>query len=603
MFDKGLQQPQQLNRPSASDLSQALVELSRKYGLHIELETEGEPVAGSPTPDAKADETTTKCAKSNILSAVRGKAQRLWHQGQVVFKGGDSGGRVDVDKEIVHDDVEGGRIKAVHTGTAPPVQKSPCSVITVNETVVAERPARNFGGSLRYHTLEYGASPADVEAHSSPDSGVQCCTVNPSEPISDKDDAAVTVTITDNKVAMAEKDVAAKVELDEPIKLDRDAVLKTVDDGRKPVLVKSKNDETKHSNPPPPPPPRKYSAPVVPVTVQPVTVATATTTPEAMMPIIATGAPEPCATQLPVACAETIVKPSDAAINEIRVDDDYYWCTTTAMAPPMSTFGKRPSVTPSDDVGAAVTAIVSAAETTIVGAAETAIVDAVETAIVGGAPETTIGVGAAAVSAAVDDVDSSREVAAGGTASIEDASLPSFSSDEDEDDEDNCNGSAFATDNKSKFPPCSSTADTSNAGGVAGVNSSSKCVANTLAGESSNNVDNDVSAVAPAATAEPKSPTKLPTLRLSLSSPLSSSTPTSCSSSSSASSSTSTSPSPTNSTIISSPIVSKIPVRRQSAGGGIIAASTPLTNGTAKKAIPLPLSRSGSRLAMWSSVN
>jgi len=665
VFDKG--QQQQLSRPPASDLSRSLVELSRKYGLHVELETEGEVVVGTLE---KCDDTSEKCTKSNILSAVRGQAQRLWHQRQLVFKGGDSSDRVDVGKEIVEGDVESGRVEAVHVGTAPPTQTSPSSVMTVNETGAAERPPRNLGGSLRYRTLEYGASPADAEAHSSPDSGVQCCTVNPSEPVPGKVDkdpaAAVTVTIDrDVVVAAADKDVvavasvkdvvvmgdkgeavkadkheAAKVEA---VKADKDeiivvpdknaaAVLKTVDDARKStVMGKPKNDEPKHANPPPPPPPRKYSAAVVPPTVPATTVvpsnvpATAAVPPTVPATVVvpptvpatvvvpptvpatavtvsrATGAaatcnasvtqvdnstvpPEPYMASVPVACAELTKAPAPA-INEIRVDDDYYWCTTIAMAPPMSTFGKRPSVTPSVESGSG-----------------------------GGASDTTIGDRAAAIQDVYDKgavvaplmVDDSRDVVTGGTTSIEDASLPSFSSDEEEDDEDNCSNGAVLAADKSKFPLCSSIGTSADGvGGVSGGGSDAiKINCNGVSPKNNNNDDDEVdgSGVAPPASVEPKSPTKLPSLRLSLSSPLSSTVNTSCYSSS-ASSTSSTSPSPTNSTINNSPIVSKIPVRRQSAGSGVVAVSTPLTNGTAKKSIPLPLSRSGSRLAMWTSAN
>lgn len=631
MFDNG---QEQLSRPPASDLSRSLVELSRKYGLHVELETEGKAVVGMPE---KFDDTSTKCTKSNILSAVRGQAQRLWQQRQLVFKGVDSSGRVDVDKDIVEGDVENGHVEAIHAGTAPPTQKSPSSVMTVNETGAAERPPRNIGGSLRYHTLEYGASPSDAEAQSSPDSGVQYCTVNLSEPVPGKVDkepaAAVTVTIDRDVVvasaAAVDKDVgavasmkdvvmvvvdkgeavktdkheAAKVDKVEAVKADKDeaivvpdnnaaAVLKTVDDGRKSVVItKPKNDEPKHANPPPPPPPRKYSAAVLPPTVP----ATAVTVPrangaaETCNAVVArvdniTASPEPCIAPVSVAYAEPT---KTSAINEIRVDDDYYWCTTTAMAPPMSTFGKRPSVTSSVESGSG-----------------------------GGAADTTIGDGAAAIQGVYEKdaevtplaVDDSGDVVAGGTTSIEDASLPSFSSDEEEDDEDNCsNGVVLATD-KSKFPHCSFI-DIS-ADGVGGVSGGGPdAIKINCKGESpknnknnNNNFDVDGSGVTPPASAEPKSPTKLPSLRLSLSSPLSSTANTSCCSSS-ASSTSSTSPSPTNSSINNSPIVSKIPVRRQSAGSGVVAVSTPLTNGTTKKSIPLPLSRSGSRLAMWTSAN
>lgn len=661
VFDKGQQQQ---SRPPASDLSRSLVELSRKYGLHVELETEGEAVAGNPE---KCDDSAAKCAKSSILSTVCGQAQRLWQQRQTVFKGGDSGS-CGAEKDVVDGDVESGRVDAVVAGKAAPVQNSPCTVTTVSETAEVERPARNHGGSLRYRTLEYGASPADAEAQSSPDSGVQCCTVNPSETVrtqSDKDaTAALTVTF-DKDVAEKDKNAAAaesvkdvSVDKDEAVKAEKDeavavpdcknatvAPLKTVhiDDGggsssSKPSATAAKpvqkhGDEPKHANPPPPPPPRKYSAPVAPPTVPAtratVAAAVACTAPVARADSVTAAAPEP--TPVPVVCAEP-AKPSTAApaISDIRVDDDYYWCTTTAMAPPMSTFGKRPSATPSvdsvggGDAGAVIGSGGAAAEdtTTVIGSGGA--VAAETTAAVigdGGAAAVVYDKGFAVAALVADD---GRDVVAGATTSIEDASLPSFSSDEEEDDEDNnCNNNALAVD-KSKFPPCSTTDDTSTVDGVGtgmvvGKDSNGGNVAKTecngvLLNNNNNNNDNknknknkntcdDVDDGPPAA-AEPKSPvTKLPTLRLSLSSPLSSTAATSCCSSS-ASSTSSTSPSPTNSSFNNSPIVSKIPVRRQSAGSGLTAVTTPPTaNGTAKKSIPLPLSRSGSRLAMWSSAN
>jgi len=621
VFDKG---QQQRSRPPASDLSRSLVELSRKYGLHVELETEGEAAAvGSPE---KCDDTAANTgAKTNILSAVRGQAQRLWQQRQLMFKGSDSGDRVDVSKEIVDGDVESGRVDAVHTDTAAPVQKSTCSVTTVNETAVAERPNRNLGGSLRYRTLEYGASPADAEAQSSSDSGVQCCTVNPSAPVSatDKDaTAAVTVTADDRDVTAADKvvtaaapiDVAVKVDEDEAVKAktdeavadpDKNAVvaLKTVDDGSKPVAAQPKNVETKHTNPPPPPP-RKYSASVVApsaaVTVPLATTAAATSAASVSGADNGTAPPEPRTSSVTVACLdEPVKKPSVAVRDEIRVDDDYYWCTTTAMAPPMSTFGKRPSTAPASGVDGSGRGGAVVEQTEIVGDASTATVSKAHDK------------GAAVSALTVDDADGGRDVVIGVTTSIEDASLPSFSSDEEEDDQAvNCNGAmVFDDDDKPKLPPCSSVGTLADGVGIVtggGNDGSSKGGGTVKKTDCNDDYDGNRSGVAPtgAAAAEPKSATKLPTLRLSLSSPLSSTATTSCSSSS-ASSTSSTSPSPTNSsgTINSSPIVSKIPVRRQSAGSGAAAVSTPLANGTAKKSIPLPLSRSGSRLAMWSSAN
>jgi len=669
VFDKGQQQQ---SRPPASDLSRSLVELSRKYGLHVELETEGEAAAGKPE---KCDDSAAKCAKSNILSTVCGQAQRLWNQGQMAFKGGDSGNRgVDAEKDVVDGDVESGRVDAVPAGKAAPVQNSPCTVTTVSETLEVERPARNHGGSLRYHTLEYGASPVDAEAQSSPDSGVQCCTVNPSENVRTQPDknatAALTVTVDRDVAAEKDKNVAAEetvkdvravtaVDKDEAVKAEKDEAvavpdknatvppLKTVDiddGGSKPSAtvakpVQKNGDEPKHANPPPPPPPRKYSAPVAPPTV-PATAAVAVTRATAAAAVaradnVTAAAPEP--TPVLVVCAEP-AKPSTAApaISEIRVDDDYYWCTTTAMAPPMSTFGKRPSATPSVEIGTGDGgAVIGSGGAT---AAETGAAAAETATVIGGgdavAAETTAAViGHKDAAAVVFDkgfavaalvADDGRDVVAGATTSIEDASLPSFSSDEEEDDEDNnCNNNALAVD-KSKFPPCSTIDDTSTVHGVGtgtevGKDSSggnvtkTECNGVSLNNNNNNNNNknkNDIKNIcddAPPAAAEPKSPvTKLPTLRLSLSSPLSSTAATSCCSSS-ASSTSSTSPSPTNSSFNNSPIVSKIPVRRQSAGSGLTAVSAPppqpLANGSAKKSIPLPLSRSGSRLAMWSSAN
>ncbi|XP_025196030.1 uncharacterized protein LOC112595148 [Melanaphis sacchari] len=631
VFDKD--QQQQPSRPPAAELSRALVELSRKYGLHVELETEGEAAAAG-TPE-KSDDNAAKCAKSNILSAVRGQAQRLWHQRQLVFKGGDGG--VDAEKEIADGDVESGRVDAAHAGKAPPVQKSVvCTVTTVNEKAEVERPARNHGGSLRYRTLEYGASPADAEAHSSPDSGVQCCTVNPSESVrmrADKDavltvtvdrdvaaeevkDAVVVresakdvvlqvqVTADKDEVVKSEKDGAVKSEKDETIAVPEEnatAPLKTVHDdedkgGSKPAVIKpTKNDEPKHANPPPPPPPRKYSASVTVAPTVPATAIVTSRTAAATVAFTASGADsvtaaappeERCGTTpVPVARAEP-VKPSTTAaaattIGEIRVDDDYYWCTTTAMAPPppMSTFGKRPSATSSVDSGCSAGGAADAATTNDDGGA--AVPDACDK-------------GLTAAAAALAAADDGRDVqVAGGTTSIEDASLPSFSSDEEEDDEDNnnCNnGDAVPVGgDKSKSPAATcDSVDTSahgvdtravrkdsDGGGVDDGNVAKTAVydGSSLSNNNNNNNntddkinknnnydDDDVdggSAAVPSAAAEPKSPaTKLPTLRLSLSSPMSSYTAaTGAATSCCSSSASSTSPSPTNSTANSSPII------------------------------------------------
>ncbi|XP_025408617.1 mucin-19-like isoform X2 [Sipha flava] len=676
VFDKD-QQQQQCGPPS--DLSRALVELSSRYGLRVELETEGEvAVVAQPTVAAeKSDEETVKLAKPNLLSTVRDKAQRLWHQGQVVFKGVD---RADIENDA--GDLESAESGRAATGAAP-MQKLTCTVTTVDETATAvqrEADTRNGSGSLRYRTLEYGASPGDAAAYSSPDSGVQCCSVNVPEPIavapvsSVMAVAAAAAAVADVDVAPDRGAVAAASDRDAivsgrdvtstapdpqhaavaapdkhavvgnndddeklsttkpkhtaptkpnrnepkttaPTKPDRDEPKHTAptkpdcdepkttaptkldrDEPKTPAPIESNHDERKHTGAnPPPPPPRKYSAPVVPSVVT-VPRSTASSTADATT-VIATDTDTAIATDA-ATVTDAVQRPStvsDAspalpttgpprAMNEIRMDDDYYWCTTTAMAAPqMSTFGKSPSAT--GDTAEATNRNGNAA---VRNAAAT--VDEKSAAVDGKY---------AAVAMTADDVGRDVVSATGTTTSIEDASLPSFSSDEDEDDDDN---GAF-TDNKAKLPAGTTVEPQNGSGDKAcnrevGISSGCKNVAAAKA-------DCDAGPTV----AESKSPTRLPTLRLSLSSPLSTTATTSCCSSSASS----TSSSPTNNSSSNhnnnnnnnSPIVSKIPVRRQSAGSSIGAAvvSSPMPNGTTKKSIPLPLSRSGSRLAMWSSAN
>lgn len=556
VFDNG--QRQQCGGPP-TDLNRALVELSRKYGLAFELEIEKEMATASLAVDENGN-GTEKCAKSNLLSTVRGKAQRLWNQRQAVFKTGD-GDSGRSDKETVDHDLESGLAIAI-----APAQKTSCSVTTVNENKTDTQqiaPVRN-GSLKRYHTLDYGAS-----AQSSPDSGVHCCTVNPSaEPVPVQMEATATQA--------AETTAASAVAADDNCDDHADA---TVCDGKK-TPAKPNADEptgagtrqTTASNPPPPPP-RKYSSQVIQAAaaaaavVQQVTTPTTATAhaadavaPDAALPVIGYSAP-------PDKAAAT---PAVPAKHEIRMDDDYYWCTTTSMAPPMSTFGKRQSVAD------------GAADSAGDGGGRSAVDQTGRNEIVGGIDDGVVG------TVTLDDMDG------GG---IEDASLPPFSSDDDDDDDNDDVDGVFA--GKTKFD-CSGVQTIANEASPSGNNGGGKDKVTSAKASP----QNGVFAAEPAA--ESKSPTKLPTLKLSLSSPLSS-TASYCSSSS-ASSTASTSSSPTNNgTNNNSPIVSKIPVRRQSSSNCIgtvpVAVSTPLTNGTAKKSIPLPLSRSGSRLAMWSSAN
>lgn len=619
VFDNG--QKQQCS--SSSNLIRALVELSREYGLLVELETKSESVTSpSDTHENSNDQVTSKCVKSNLLSTVRGKAQSLWNQRQFVFKSGENNNdRKNANIEIgVSSDVENGLVKE-HSVSVSTVQNFPCLVTTIDEItpVAAVQNVRTGNESVQYRTLEYGASPTDMAAYSSPDSSVQCCTVNSSEP-----PAAVHMVTTVKSASMT---------------VD---TLDTIDGERKP-----RNDEQKTgASNPPPPPPRKYSTPAVipsvpesavttrvsattvevgtPVAVSTSTAkvytsvtASATTTdvdPTVTTPIITAVAAVTASSLLPSTSKvaplaftySALDNRSASTENEIQMNDDYYWCTTTAMALPMSTFGKRlvdDGENASDNKNDARNAPEKAANGNAV-------------------PSSDANYTGSVVALDVDDVNDSgvgsQDIVVGGTISIEDASLPSFSSDEDDDDE---NG-VFAEKTKSALSD-DTTVDAVNP-------SSGECHStprdSTVVCENNNNREKNARdqvvtkidcnsqsrvAVAPVVTSavpEPKSATKLPTLRLSLSSPLQSSTATTSCCSSSSSSTASTSSSPTNNGSTNhSPIVSKIPVRRQSAssgGGTPTAVSTPIiSNGAAKKAIPLPLSRSGSRLAMWSSAN
>lgn len=559
VFDKGPRQP--YTEPP-SDLNRTLIELSRKYGLVFELETERDAVTVSSAAVDENGNGPAKCAKRNLLTAVRGKAQRLWNQRQLVFKTGDGNDDGRPDKDQGADDLESGR-----AGATASVQATPCTVTTVNETETAvvqqtAMPAQNV--PVKYHTLEYGAS-----AQLSPDSGVHCCTVNSPEPVAKQMEATAAQVTVDRQDDTAPATGAAVVCEEKKPKTDGE-----------PTTVTGAAGSARHTTAsnPPPPPPRKYSAQVVQS-------ANAAAVRPDTPPAAAVVAPPDAAIAPDVAPPLPVAASSDktaAAKHEIRMDDDYYWCTTTSMAPPMSTFGKRPSAT---DGPAITSTVADKARTGTVG----------DAAVDGGA---TVG-----DTVVLDDMDG------GG---IEDASLPPFSSDDDDDDDDDMDVENGVFAEKTKFE-CPAVVDPVNDETNASSDGRGKDKAATK-GESPlrngfGTAENGVAAaLAPAP--ESKSPTKLPTLKLSLSSPLSSTA--SCCSSSSSSSSTSsasscTSSSPTNNNNNNSPIVSKIPVRRQSSsgcGGTVPAAvSTPLTNGTPKKSIPLPLSRSGSRLAMWSSVN
>lgn len=572
----------------ASDLNQTLVELSHKYGLQVELEVEGsEDNVTLTTIEKSSDETMTKCVKTNnILSAVCEKAHRLWNQ-RHFFKKDENGAHiVDADKENGTDDVEKGIGVAVD-GARDQKKLSVCSATTVDETIkTVQDSGRHRGGSLRYHTLEYGASPADAIVYSSPDDNVQCCTMNAN-------------------------DVPVKpVRAAEPVKDDKDTVAITM---AAPMTIEGqtkqahpKNDETAKTSVanPPPPPPRKYSASVVSSACAPATTAASLTNNASVSEIIPSPAPNTSVAAiivphhvvlndepLPIACSTPDNKepraPQQATTtNEIRVDDDYYWCTTTAMVTPsMSTFGKQQSSAGKDtsDVNDTV----------------------------------------AANDATVDDGDSGNVImvaaAASGTASIEDASLPSLSSDEEDDDNDDVDGAAvFAVKKTTKLEcPTPTTVDAN--GTFDGKSSENdrtedRVTSASVAIKAKPRNDNIMQVAAVSSPSESKLTTRLPTLKSSLSCPpmtnsgtassLCCPSPSSSASSttSNTSSSSSSSPSPTNNGGGNSTIVSKIPVRRQSAGsnigGGTTFTTSIITNGTAKRSIPLPLSRSSSRLAM-----
>lgn len=649
---------------SPLDLSRALIELSRTYGLHIELETVTE--VAIPATVENCDETTdTNCktnVKPNLLTAVCGKAHRLWQQRQMVFKGGDQNGKHNVQNPISNKvscgdvrDLESGNVVAKEREVAT-VQKSACSSVTTfdetagMQTILPPQATQNHSGSLQYRTLEYGASPSDMVAESSPDSSVQCITVNySSEPVSVVKPADIEVKKTAakdvplNKTMLESEKDAQVSDKDVHSSSDKDTIdnVKTLQQQVKPT-----KDEPKHSAMnPPPPPPRKYNAPVVP----PIAV---------MIPVIPVAPAINLQSSAPSTTTTTSEVTPDKAIptsrNEIRMDEDYYWCTTTTMvAPPMmSTFGKRPSLKTDAVIGAAdecsnnkianvvVTDSVSSTASEVdpdgagivnpisVGGVDpvaASVVDPVAACVVDPvAPDLVNSVTedvvdsidmvdkrdiAGVLVAAIDNGGRDAVQTGGTTCSIEDASLPSFSSDEDEDDD--CNGvfsekqTKLVTENPSKVEYPEVFNDNNNRNKDDKITMIEKVNCNGIESQQNNDITTaHVVQVTAAAMTEPKSPvTKLPTLRLSLSSSQQQqhSTSTSCSSSAS-----STSPSPTNNNI--SPIVSKIPVRRQSAGSTTSAFScTPppsmVVNGSAKKSIPLPLSRSGSRLAMWSPAN
>lgn len=569
VFDNGQKQ-----RCSASpNLGGALVELSREYGLIVELETTDviesvAPAARGPVENGADEATLQERSKSNILSTLRGKAQSLWNHGRFAFKTGETSGHTD--KQTVGEDVENGPVKES-------AKRSSCSAVTtVDETAahVVVPSARTGNGSARYRTLEYGgASAADVTASD----GVQCCTINSSAPTA--------TTIAAGGLDAIDGDDAKS---NEP------------------------SDQQKSASPPPP---RIYSTPVVIPSVVPAStcgrvpdgetlettetaavscaaVAAADTAVAATTTIvIARGAADVATSSLPVAGQ---VAPRPAVENEFRASDDHYWCTTTS---PLSTFGKRSAggdatcAAGTDDDGKSV-------ETT----RKTEIASS----------NVNDGTAAGRVDLANDrgGVVCSRETVVIGdaTCSIEDASLPSYSSDEDDDDDDE-SGVLFT---EKVEPSLSAACAADPSAGVecrsaprgSDKNASDRVVATTDCsnGRSENNADVGPvnSAVRSAAPEPPRPATKLPSLRPSLSSPPLQS---------GAAATTSSSPTNNNGSANHSPIVSKIPVRRQSAGN---AGGTPLTvvsaliasnGGTAKKAIPLPLSRSGSRLAMWTSAN
>lgn len=573
-----------------SDLSRSLTELIREYGLHVELETEA---AASCTTAVENNDETEKCSvASNILSAVRGTAQRLWNQKQSVFKGSecsnDSTLQEDAGKkkECSSTDAESGYAPSAESADAAVnnTQKPSCSVVTVvNETVQKSSAA----DGLQYRTLEYGASPADTDAQSSPECSIQCGTIiNPLEAVQTVSSvtavAPAPVVATENNRSTSDCCAAQA-----PVDREDTVVVTVVNDGEKNHTKRNVDNDESPSNKlaaanPPPPPPRKYYASFVPpvpttVTVHPRVTATMTeTTTLQQVTNHCTIAPEK--SPLPSQPFENNEIP-------ITVPDDYYWCTTTETAPSvLSTFGKQLSVGTADDGKETKDNISLVAGD---GGAEKTV--------------TCIGVVAAAEEPHVFDGGSPMSVTGGitTTVSIEDASLPSFSSDEDDEDD---NG-VFADKTAS---PCSVVTD--NASDECNTTVGDGAAADKKNGDRNETVAKVAAMTSPgAAGTEPKSPvTKLPILRLQ-STPPAAANNTAYFSSSSASSSSSSPSSPTNhgNNNNNSPIVSKIPVRRQSAGsgGGGTAVSSPLINGTGKKSIPLPLSRSGSRLAMWSSAN
>lgn len=584
-----------------SDLNRSLAELIRDHGLRVELETEAVNVSAPCGVTATAgndggNQETDGCAvKSNIFTAVRGTAQRLWNQKRLVFKGsGDNnncgddrrGQHADNEPDCGTADVESGHGPSAAAATVNITAQPSCSAVTVvNETV-----QKSAADGLQYRTLEYGASPADMdEGRSSPECSIQCGTViNAPEP------AAVTATVAavpaaENAASTPDDCSAAQVPVDD----DRDtAAAVTVDGddaqnhGKPNVDIDGPPNKPAAANPPPPPPPRKYYASAVPPAP-----ATVTCTPHA-----AAETPQQIDNHSSANTPEKAPRPSSppSKNNEIAAvaPDDYYWCTTTAMAPPvLSTFGKRLSAGPAGDENAGDENTSSVADMNVAEAEKTVTCNGV-----------TVAEGSSSREPHVDGP--SNNTASGAvtttTTSIEDTSLPSFSSDEDDDDngvfaeKTRSPGSAVA--DKDALDECNPTADTGPAGKRTGVCKEDAVVKVTG--------DDRAAVTSP----EPKSPTtKLPTLRLHSSPPVANNNNTTyfgTSSGSSSSSSSSSPSSPTNhgssNNNNTSPIVSKIPVRRQSAGSAV---TSPLTNGTGKKSIPLPLSRSGSRLAMWSTVN
>lgn len=601
-----------------SDLNRSLTELIRDHGLRVELETEAVNVstpcgATAAVGNDGGNEVTDGCAvKSNVFSAVRGTARRLWNQKRLVFKGsGDDSNcghdrrREDADKEpdCGTADVESGHgpSAAAASATVNITPQPSCSVVTVvNETVVQKSSA----DGLQYRTLEYGASPADMdEGRSSPECRIQCGTViNPPEP------AVQTATPPATAAAPAAENDASTPDDCSAVPVDDDgsaAVVVTVDGddgqnrGKPNVDVDGPPNKPAAANPPPPPP-RKYYASAVPpasttVTCTPRATAETSTVQQIAAHHSSDNTPEKAPPQ-----------PSSppSKNNEIAAvaPDDYYWCTTTAMAPPvLSTFGKRLSAGPAGDENEGDENTSSVANNNDAEAEKTVACNGV--AVVDGSPSHEPHVDGPSNNTASGAVTTTT------TTSIEDTSLPSFSSDEDDDDNGVFVGKTIspgsAVADNDALDECNPTAVTVVSSGKRSGGCKEDAVVKVTA-------DDRAAVTSPGAGPEPKSPTtKLPTLRLHSSPPAANNSNTTYFGSSSGSSSSSSSPSsPTNhgssnNNNNNSPIVSKIPVRRQSAGsgGGTTAVTSPLTNGTGKKSIPLPLSRSGSRLAMWSTVN